>query len=86
MEYKGEPVEQLMQSAQTSNYKNYTIVCSATHDTTGFIPTAAIMWHTKRGTPTTYFLRLSKVYLSEEDAGTAAAEEAKSWIDKQPPL
>jgi hypothetical protein len=75
-----------MQSEQTTTYKNYTIVYSAKYDTIGFMGTAMITWTTRQGSTMTIFRKSPKTYPAREPATSAALEEAKSWIDSQPPV
>ena len=67
-------------------YKNHTIVNTgrpfSRYVSRGFVATAAISWETREGSRDVHLFSLTALYPTEEDASTAALEEAKAWIDR----
>lgn len=68
-------------------YKNHTIVntgrpFSHYNTSAGFVAAAAISWQTREGSGDIHLFSLFTLYPTEEEASTAALEEAKVWIDR----
>jgi hypothetical protein len=67
-------------------YKNHTIVHTgrpfSRYVSAGFVAAAAISWETREGSGDIHLFSLITLYPTEEEASTAALEEAKTWIDR----
>jgi hypothetical protein len=67
-------------------YKNHTIVNTgrpfSRYVSRGFVASAAISWETREGSGDVHLFSLTALYPTEEEASTAALEDAKAWIDR----